>query len=504
MQRSMPVFSAVLVVVGVSSYFVIGTSLLGEMPRAAMLAGALVAALAFVSLFAGTPSIERLRGASRRDLALAAGSGLLMWGAAPLLVLSQRSTDTPSGSETLFFSTACWGLLAVLVAFAEPGEGRSTLGQAASALLGVLGAAALLANWERPSSFSPFVKFPAREALMLAAGLLFALGAIACVRALRSIGARTAVWVGLAAALVAVAIATLFGGLGTMSTWSRLWPQVLLLGAAVGSLAVGWCALCGFAGVARSASLWLLPPAAITALAAVERAVGMRGPNPIVWVGAVAGILLSLLGAAGVWALGRQALVPAPSSPGPVQSRLAPEGEPGAVAFARPRAWVRVLAAAATLAAAASLAAPAYVATVVGELSGGGDYHVTWTMSGYESAAGWLPLAVAGLALAAAFEPPSAGSSRRGIWAACLGMAAAVAYPFLVTTPLHTWNSWIPADIQQAYGTEYARLTLAVAPDALRIASLVISAMACVAIIASGLRTVDTPASAGTDKKEHE
>ena len=43
-----------------------------------------------------------------------------------------------------------------------------------SAAIGLFGAAAVLANWERPSSFSPFVRYPTEDVAMLVAGAAWA------------------------------------------------------------------------------------------------------------------------------------------------------------------------------------------------------------------------------------------------------------------------------------------------------------------------------------------
>jgi hypothetical protein len=54
--------------------------------------------------------------------------------------------------------------------------------------------------------------------------------------------------------------------------------------------------------------------------------------------------------------------------------------------------------------------------------------------------------------------------------------------PLLAATTLHTWNSWIPAEIQQTYGTEYARLSVSAIVDPVRVAAMALAALSAGAV----------------------
>lgn len=474
-------FAALLVAAGSSAWFVISTITLDELPDAALMAAALLVALAFVSAFAGTPDRDRIAAAGRHGWVSAALGGGLAWAASPLLVFSQRSTDAPSGSETLFLTTAAWGALCVMVAFADRTR-RPTWSQPAGALLALLGAAVILANWERPSSFSPFIKFPLREALFLVAGVLFAAGTLLLIRSAKTLGTRTALWIALAAALVLSALMAPFSGLGEMPTWVRLWPQVLLLGAALGSFAVGWIGLTSAFGLARPASLLFIPPLAISGLAALERALGVYGPNPIVWLAASAGAVLLVAGAALVWGIAP------PSSDRAAGPLLSSHSHDPAL---RGRLGLAVLAIAgvSTALGAVTLALPAFAADVDAALPGGEAFRASWTMLGFESAAGWLALFAGLLALAGVLDLRRGRDPKLVVWTALTGLLAVASYPLLVTTPLHTWNQWIPAEVQQSYGTEYAHLNMNAVPDSLRYVALALSLLSCCTLIVYALRS---------------
>jgi hypothetical protein len=460
-----------MVIAGSSVWFVVSTLTMDEISDGALMAVALLAALAFISGFVGTPVAERLRSAGSREVGLAAVAGIITWFAPFMLVLSQRATDAPSGTETLFFTTAGWMLAGVAVAFAVRSERPSTVHLAGS-LLGLLGSAVVLANWERPSSFSPFIKFPMQEVTILFAGVLFATGLLMTLRSSRLLGMRSTLWVGMATATAVAVPVGLLVGAGSLATYTRLWPQLLLLGVALSTLATGLVALTRSQGLARATSWLVLTPVALTTLWALERLTGAYGPNPIVWIGASGGAVLVVLGVVVSQAApmpardSRQATAPSATTPSRGRVRL-----------------VLALAVAAVVAAAAALVLPAFSASVAGTVESGAAFSANWVLIGAETAAGWLPLCVAVLALSIAFTLGRGGSVRGLVMAAVSGVIASATYPLVVATPLHTWNRWIPAEIQQAYGTEYARLSLDVIPHAVRYLAVGLSAVACVTLI---------------------
>jgi hypothetical protein len=140
-----------------------------------------------------------------------------------------------------------------------------------------------------------------------------------------------------------------------------------------------------------------------------------------------------------------------------------------------------------------ALFTPALTARSQGGLEGGFD--ATWAMFGYEAAASWLVLAAAGLAVAAALV---ALQTRRAIdWApsAVAALVCAVASLPLAATTLHTWNRWVPADVQQTYGTEYSTFSVAGRMDVVRLVALALAVATVVALAVLSRRTArPTPA----------
>jgi hypothetical protein len=130
-----------------------------------------------------------------------------------------------------------------------------------------------------------------------------------------------------------------------------------------------------------------------------------------------------------------------------------------------------------------SLFLPALSATSEGHVLQ--PFSVSWFQSGAESASGWLAVAAAGLAWAAL---ESAWRRRRVVVtyavAAASCVCAAATLP-LASTTLHTWQSWVPADVQQAYGTEYAQFAVTAVNDPVRL--VLVGASVAVAVYAAVL-----------------
>jgi hypothetical protein len=103
-------------------------------------------------------------------------------------------------------------------------------------------------------------------------------------------------------------------------------------------------------------------------------------------------------------------------------------------------------------------------------------------MVGAESAAGWVVATAAVLCLVAVFETRRLEAAQSVAWSAGAIVVAVCAYPFLLDTTLHTWNSWIPSDVLTSYGTEYARFTVDGINQPVRTATI-----AVVGLIALGL-----------------
>lgn len=402
-----------------------------------------------------------------RDALFAAAGGVAGFWLAPLITLSQRASDAPSGAVVLFLTTALWGVIACVTAWGFAPKTTSALALAA-AVASAVGSAAVLANWERPSSFSPFIKYPQQELVIVLAGVAFAVGALALVRASRELDRRAVTLIAIVSAAVVSVVAAVPQLPSVAGDLSRLSSEFVLLGLGAYALAWGWSHVVTTRGVVSASPALLAAPALLTLLSVLERMTGVYGPNPIQWGGAVPGVVLCIAGATVVYLAAPQ-----------VRS----DGwRSGALLISR------ICAGLACAAAAVGLFLPALRAASVGTLPE--PFEAIWAMYGFESAAAWLPVAGSLVLLAASMLAPHRLGRTAAVLASVTTFVAAWAYRPLLDTPLHTWNNWIPSDVQQTYGTEYARFSVEIITSPASIAAVVLSVVGALALVIAALKVV--------------
>jgi len=453
---------------GASALFVLTTVYMDTLPDTVLIGVSCFAAFVFVLAPQGANGITAIKTADKALLGWGAFAGALAFWAAPLLSLSQRASDAPSGSDTIFLTATAWGVICVLAASLVRVE-RPAPTAIAGAFATLAGAAGMLASWESPSSFSPFAKFPSREGLMLLAGVMFAAGVLVLAGVVRRVGARQALTIGLggaAAAGIVTSLPSLFSAELAGSLLACIW-----VGVAMGVFAWGWFMTMESGGLSRASIALLGVPIGVMALTVVEGFRAVYGPSPVTWSAAIAGIAVMVTGIAVVWLAEKW---PEPAKVGD---------------SARLRIPLLIAGAGAVLAL-ASLALPALQARAEGGMTG--YFQATWTMFGFESAAGWLPVAAGLLAVASVIVAREGGGLVVWVPSAVSSLVCLAAYLPLIGTTLHTWNRWVPADVQQTYGTEYSRLIISPHVDWVRVASMVLIVVALAVLTAAMVRS--TPA----------
>jgi len=383
---------------------------------------------------------------ARRSLVAFALGGVALTGA-PYVVMLNRYSDAPPGSEVLFLTTAAWGaLLALGLVFTRRGV-VARLALVAGAALGLAGVVGIVANWERPSSFSLFFRYVSEESWMLAAGVAVALLWWWLDRE-RERGALNAAALAAAAGALAAAIALGLARAGQLGLAAAVGHQGLLLYAlATASAVAAAVVLLRAVGAQGIAAALFLPPAVLTLLTYIEQATKIFGPQPILLGPAAAGSVTALAAAV--------LIARAPSARGPASG-----GRPDRRAVA-----AVVLSAASALAAMASLALPALGARVIGLRTSGATLDLRFTLIGAETVGSWLVLALALGTLAASIGAvrmvPRPGDPSRGrVLATIVALgAAAAAWPFVRATPLRTLTSFVPSEVQVDFGSEFASIT---------------------------------------------
>ncbi|HEY5484319.1 MAG TPA: hypothetical protein VIK31_11020 [Propionibacteriaceae bacterium] len=406
----------------------LSVALAGRVPAAALTSALTAGALIIVVLATPRP-LAALRGLSRTAVLQSCAGGLMAVAGAPALIAALRLTDAPAGSIVVFWVSGGWAAIAACgAAVLALREGRM-LGAGwsiAGALLALAGVAGVVADWERPSSFSPLVRFAPRELGMLMGGVLLLAGGLLLVRAARSASLDGALLWGAGSALSASLV--WWAASGFARGWSLLGEQplvVVLAAIAWGFVCTSWPATLKSWGPAAGAAALSVTPVLLSALILVEQAVGVAGPQPLIVPGVTAGSLLVL---AGVCALARAA---------------------GAAQAVGPR-WLRAVAAVPIVLAVAGLALPAVLARADVTLDSG-VFTGSWLMSGAESVAGWAALALAVLVLVATFET-------RPAWPIVAAFAASAAWPWLRDVPATVWRPSLDPLIQNYYGTEYGSI----------------------------------------------
>lgn len=455
------VTASIVLTLALPVHFVAQTLLADELSAQHHVALLALATFVLVTLVTGIPRRTELVRLGREGIARVALAGFLGIYASQQLVLANRYTDAPPGAEVIFFTTTAWGLIVVLSALAVRSE-RPSVVQVLLAGIAVVGTIGILANWERPSSFSPFVRYSTENGAMFLAGLGWAgftllvapLGRRHRWRAILPLATGVAAAAGLALAV----LSPMRGEL--VSEAVSVAPQLIVASTTFAAIVISWSWLVSSADVVRPASLLFLPPVLLTVLGVFERKMGAFGPSPLLWDRVWWACAVVVIGALGVALASRCMLLGSRSVDRRTGTKDVPTAERGR--FARPLGLTS--AALGLLASAASVIAlwgPALSAHVVGSRSDGAAYEVFWTVPGAETV-GALLLGLASVAaLVTAVGFVYARWRESVLLALAAGLVVALlAVPVLATTPLRTWTRWIPAEVQQDYGTEYARLTL--------------------------------------------
>ncbi len=454
------VTASVVITLALPANFVAQTVLADELSASHHVALLAFATFILVFLMTGIPRREELRALGRYGALRAAAAGILGVYASQQLVLANRYTDAPPGSEVLFFTTAAWGVIVVLASLVVP-KNRPTALQVLLSGVALLGAAGILANWERPSSFSPFVRYPTEHVAMLLAGAAWAGFTLLIAPLGRQHRWRALLPLATAAAAIASAVPLLIDPLrgDIVGEALSVAPQLLVATTTFAAIVISWSWLVSTTDTVRPASLLFLPPVSLTILGVFEREVGAFGPSPLLWNVVWWACAVTVAGALGVALLGRASLL------GRHVDGVSGTGEGGRRPtrdVARVLAYVAlILSTTAVVAALVAVRAPAFAANVVGIRGDGSAYAASWTMPGAETVGDVLVVLASLAALVGAV------GFIRSQWReiallelAAILLVALLAVPILVRTPLRTWTRWIPGEVQQDYGTEYARLTL--------------------------------------------
>ncbi|MHB8706449.1 MAG: hypothetical protein ACYC77_08040 [Coriobacteriia bacterium] len=355
--------------------------------------------------------------------------GAVSFVVAPAIVMFHRYSDAPQGSEVLFLTTAAWG--AFLALFGASAWKRIPL-SLASVVIGLAGVTGIVANWERPSSFSLFIRYQTEETWMLVAGAAWALLWVWMARDTdRQSSTRSAI-AAAAGAIVGVVFLALGRGVGLSDIVIAVFsPGAWMYGLATAAVAASATTLVRLMGSAAIAGAYFLPAGALTVITIVEQATTPLGPQPILLGPATAGTITALAACVLLW------------------------GDRTDERTVSVASWPAVAASAvAVLAGVVGLFLPALEAHVTGLRSSGQEFAASYILRGHEVMGPWAVLGIALAVLAL-----SAGASHVRARHVAPLLAAGLAWPFVWATPLHTLTRFIPPEVQVDFGSEFASIT---------------------------------------------
>ena len=428
MKRRNHIALAGLLVLGASGWFLLSTVLLDELPDEVLVLAAALASLATLAAL-GVPSRADLKRLGGAQLAWSALAGVLMLAVSPLVILANRFTDAPPGSETLFLTTSAWAATrsARLGIPAEAAGERCVRSRLCAhgrrrrgCLARELGAAQLLLSVHSLSLTRPCVSccgghLAGRRMMLIRSRSQHDTHPAQVVAAAAGAGA----------AFIALALS------GKLATISQIpsYAGVLLAASVLSSAVfVGWLVLADAWALRRRAPCGCCPRG-------YNRLRGLRaGVQPsralIRSCGRVPGRHhAGRSRCPGRLAFERRWFACAGSSSSPIRRPVLPplssrlrlsERLPWSPRTSRDRA------------------------TVKGSLTSGQAYSAQWNLLGFETAGGWAAVVAGGLLISSALDALS--TRRLGRYPRIRSGCAVVlgAYYYLASTPLHTWTRWVP------------------------------------------------------------
>ncbi|MHB0976206.1 MAG: EamA family transporter [Candidatus Aquicultorales bacterium] len=415
--------------------YALTASALKSLPPSLVAAGRATLGLAFIALVARGRLRQKLTGSQWIKLLLAGVSfGLFL-----ILNVAFRYSNAPSGSDIAFVTS----LAPVFLLAAAFKERIKPVAGAFGTALAVLGMVVVLGNWEKPSSFSPFVKFPGEELALLASAAFLALTLILAGK-LREVEGRVRAFsiLGVSSIFTAVYAGADLAVKGLPQAESDGFIALLLLGV-IGTGVVLHMLIMGAEDMEahRFSSIILMTPVFLTLFLLVDKfAAGL----PIVLSQVILGCALVSIGFV-------LAVLP-------VKSRGIHEVE--VIRTAR-QVWpvLAILASVGIVSALAGAFAPVRESFIAGYLDSGAPYRESWSTLGFESVGFYVAAAVSVFLLTTAFRMRNGSVGNIALIVAGLSAASAALLGLAVgNNTFSAWYLWMPAEIQWAIGTEYVDL----------------------------------------------
>lgn len=222
---------------------------------------------------------------------------------ASFFMVIKRYAYAPSGSDIIFLLTTAPLFAIILAALLK--IDRLTWGKLAGSATALLGVIAIVANWEKPSSFSPLSVFFFEEMVFLLAAFSFAIFVVSAKKLVQRHSpnalASIILWMG---SFIMFVLFLIEDGPAAITRIS-LDGWVILVVSAILTLVVPlWLLLdlLAVTSVPCASTAIFLSPLIITLMISIERGFGLAiMPTPFVWTPMIVGSMIILLGMIAVW-----------------------------------------------------------------------------------------------------------------------------------------------------------------------------------------------------------
>jgi drug/metabolite transporter (DMT)-like permease len=239
---------------------------------------------------------------TREDWYYFLSAGVLGGSFAQLTQVISRYSFTPSASDIAFWLSVS-PVFSVFLAYFFLRE-RISFAKFVGIATGVLAMILVLGSWERPSTFSPLVRYPREELVIILSALCWAGFTLIAKR----MATRHPPMVSAAMTLSVGSVVPLVWSIanGQFAAVSRLgngdWVLLIILGVVGAGLAyLLWFQALGQTDTTKCLVVLMSTPVALTLLRGTEIWTGVTGPSPMIEVPLRMGILLTVLGVVAVW-----------------------------------------------------------------------------------------------------------------------------------------------------------------------------------------------------------
>ncbi|MDI6821789.1 MAG: DMT family transporter [Actinomycetota bacterium] len=180
---------------------------------------------------------------------------------------------------------------------------KINFGEIVGASASLLGMICIVANWERPSTFSPFTRFSNLEIWILLAAILWAIFTVMGKRIIAKYDPLTATTVTIVLGTIPLIPFALYReGTAFLRIPTGGWMLILILGVVCSAISyLLWYQALSLVEASKVGSFLFITPVFLTFLIEIEKRIGLWGICPMVMTPVIVGSILVLVGVFIIW-----------------------------------------------------------------------------------------------------------------------------------------------------------------------------------------------------------